>query len=272
MGFLSPTGLISLVFLAALVALYLRERHQRQLEVSSLLLWQVVREETERSRFRPNLLFLLQAALLAVLAFALGRPYWTEQAAPVAIGRAVFVFDTSASMQAIEKGERRFDQARRKASEVLSGLDRGVEVMVVAVEAHPRVALAFTRDHSALSRALEALEPGDGPSRLSLGIQLARSMAGPSQQSLQIYVFTDLPRAELVLAPVRGERLRTFRFGQSDDNVAIAALRVYQSPFQDAGEARGYALVKNYSNREKELELHVSLAARPLVSETLRLK
>ena len=141
---------------------------------------------------------------------------------------------------------------------------------MIAVAAHPRVVVSFTRDRSALARALEALEPNDGPTRLSLGVELARSTASGGG-SLEIDVFTDLPSEAIGVSPSAGERLRYFRFGRSDDNVALAALRVYQNPFQDPQEARGYALVKNYAREPKDLTLHVMLASRPVLDDTLHL-
>ncbi|MBI2964072.1 MAG: VWA domain-containing protein [Deltaproteobacteria bacterium] len=271
MGFSAPYGLVSLLFLVLLVLLHRRRRQQRDLDVSSLLLWQAVPDEPARDRVRPNLLLAVQLALLGALALSVARPYWVERAASVTGGRAVLLFDASASMQTLERGERRFDQARRRAGEVLAGLGEGVEVMMIEVAAHPRVVVAFTRDRSLLARALEGLEPGDGPTRLSLGVQFAHSVAGGGQGPLEIDVFTDLPRQELAFSPAAGERLRYFRFGRSDDNVALAGLRVHQNAFQDADEARGYALVKNYAHRPKELELHVALDAKPVLDETLHL-
>jgi len=270
MGFSSPIGLAALIFVGLLVLLHLRRRLQREVEVSSLLLWEAVRDEPRRGRFRPNVLFALQVVLLGALGIAVARPYWSEQAAPVGGGRTVLVFDVSASMQTIEGGERRFDQARRKAGELIAGLGGDVEVMMIAVAAHPRVVVAFTRDRSALARALEALEPSDAPTRLSLGIQLAHSAAA-GRGPLEIDVFTDLAGETVGFSPSAGERLRFFRFGRTDDNVALAALRVYQNPFQDAGEARGYALVKNFAHQPKELALHVTLASKPVLDETLHL-
>ena len=270
MGFSSPYGLASLVFVGLLVLLHLRHRHRRDVEIPSLLLWRMVRDEPRSGRFRPNLLFALQLALLAALGTAVARPYWAEPASSVTSSRTVFVFDVSASMQAVEGGERRFDQARRRASDLLSGLDRNTEVMMITVAAHPRVVVAFTRDRSLLARALETLEPEDGPTHLSLGIQLAHSAAGAGP--LEIDVFTDLPSDAVGFAPSAGERLRYFRFGRTDDNVALAALRVYQNPFQEAAEARGYALVKNYAHRPKEVALHVALVSKPILDETLHLE
>ena len=80
MGLLAPYGLASLAFLGVLVLLHLRRRQQRELEVSSLLLWQAVRDEPRRGRFRPSLLFALQVALLGALGLAVARP--TGRSAP----------------------------------------------------------------------------------------------------------------------------------------------------------------------------------------------
>src|SRR5258705_92283 len=152
MGFALPYGLASLLFAAALVLLHLRRRQQKELEVSSLLLWEAVRDEPPRGRFRANPLFLLQLA--------------------------------------------------------------------------------------------DSLTTGGS--------------------ALEIDVFTDLPRDEVAFTPSAGERLRYFRFGRSDDNVAVAALRVYQSPFQDADEARGYALVRNYADHGKDVDGHAPLGGKPI--------
>jgi len=271
MGFASPLALASLSFVVLLVFFHLRRNRQREIEVSSLILWQPVPNEPPRGRLRPNLLFFLQLALLGALALAAGRPYWTEHAASVAGGRAVLVFDTSASMQTLERGERRFDQARRRAGELLADLDGNLEVMIIAVAAHPRVVVAFTQDRGSIARALEGLEPDDGPTRLELGVQLAHSLCAAAAGPLEIDVFTDVPREQLAFSPTVGERLRYFRFGRSDDNVALAALRVYQNPFQDAGEAQGYALVRNYAHEPKDLELHVTLDSKPVLDETVHL-
>ena len=271
MGFSSPYGLFSLLVVGLLVLFHLRRRRQQELEVSSLLLWELVDDEPPRGRFRPNLLFLLQLALLGALGFAAARPYWVEPAASVTAARAVLVFDTSASMQMRERGERRFDQARRQAGEILAGLDPQVEIMLIAVSARPRVVVSFTRDRSSLARALEGLEPDDGPTRLELGVELAHSLAAPARGPLEIDVLTDVPRRELTFAPTVGERLRYIRFGQSDDNVALAALRVYQNPFQTVDEASAYAVVQNYAHTAKDVRLHVTLSDKPVLDQALHL-
>ncbi|MGH7821413.1 MAG: vWA domain-containing protein, partial [Candidatus Binatia bacterium] len=190
MGFSYPQGLFSLAFVAVLVWIYLRERRQRALDVPSLLLWRSVREDSRRSRFPVDPLFLLQALLLASLALGVAQPYLERRAAAVELRRAVLVFDTSASMQTIDGRERRFDHARRKAREIVAELPPTEEVMVIAVEARPRIVVAFTADRVTVARAIDALEPADGPGRLSLGVQLARS-AGGGGGGIDILVFTD---------------------------------------------------------------------------------
>ena len=262
LGFARPFGLLALVALAVLVWLRLRERRQRALDVPSLLLWATVRDDRERRRFQIDLSFLLQAAALAAIALALGLPYGSGGADESPARRVVFVFDTSASMQTMEPaGITRFEQARKAARAVLGSLGADDESMVIAVDTQPRVALPLTRDHTAVAAAIEGLEPREGLSRLAFGVQLARS-ARVADVALEIAVFSDLPRDALRLPLGPGEKLRYFRFGRSDDNVAIASLRVDRNPFEEAGTSRAWALVRNYSDRQREAELHVELSGK----------
>lgn len=271
LGFARPLGLLALLALAVLVWLRLRERRQRALDVPSLLLWAAVRDDRERRRFQIDLSFLLQAAAIGAIALALGLPYGTGGAGTAAARRVVLVFDTSASMQTMEPaGVTRFEQARRAARVMIGSLGAGDESMVIAVDTQPRVALALTRDHTAVAAAIEALEPREGLSRLAFGVQLARS-ARTADVELEIAVFTDLPRDSLRLPLGAGEKLRYFRFGRSDDNVAIASLRVDRNPFEEGTASRAWALVRNYSERPREIELHVDLSGKRVQDEKLML-
>ncbi|MEA2626489.1 MAG: hypothetical protein QOD06_2534 [Candidatus Binatota bacterium] len=270
MGFSFPLGLLALVALAVLVWIYLRERRQRPIDVASLLLWEPVREEVKRGRFRPDLLFWLQALLLAALALGLAEPYRVEESAAVSNARTALVFDVSTSMQAAEGGARRFDLARDEAREVLAALEPNAEVMAVAVGSRARVIAPLTRDRGAVAAAIETLEPTGGLSRLAFGVQLARAAREPGSP-FEIDVFTDLPESESAIPLEPGERLRYFRVGTSDRNVAVTALRVYQNPFEEGGGARAYALVRNFSASSQHADLGVTLGGRPLLSDSLDL-
>jgi hypothetical protein len=264
MGFSRPSGLAALSFLAVLFWIYLRERRVRTIQVPSLLLWTSVRDDSERRRFLPEAEFLLQALLLAALAFGLARPY-LRISGVAGVERVVLVFDTSASLQALEGGERRFDRLRRSAQRLLDRYGDGVEWTVVAVDVRPRVILASTRNAGAVARALESLEPSDAPTRLALGLELVRSIA--SGAPAEVFLFTDLPREALASALPPGQRIHHVRVGRTDDNVAIVALRMHQSPFQDPPDARAYARVQNYAHRPKEVVLVATLEGHELRRE-----
>jgi hypothetical protein len=68
------------------------------------------------------------------------------------------------------------------------------------------------------------------------------------------------------------ERLHSVRVGRSDDNVAIAALRVYQNPFQETAEAQAFVLVRNYSRSSKSVELQASLEGKAVLKARLDLE
>src|SRR5207253_432387 len=132
-GILNPTGALALLAVGALVVLYLWDRRRRVVPVATLFLWrQIPARALERRRFRPDLLFLAQLAILLALLGGYLRPF-VEQATPAGDRvRLLVVLDTSASMQAREVGGTRFELVRRRARTLVAQLIGGDEVMLVA--------------------------------------------------------------------------------------------------------------------------------------------
>src|SRR5947207_881712 len=104
-GILNPTGALALLAVGVLVVLYLFDRRRRVVPVATLFLWrQIPARALQRRRFRPDLLFLAQLALLLALIAGYLRPFF-EHAAPTGERvRLLVVLDPSASMQAREAG------------------------------------------------------------------------------------------------------------------------------------------------------------------------
>src|SRR4051794_37378572 len=99
MGILNPAALPLLAALGILIVIYLRERWRNRIEVPSLLLWQVVKEDKARVRhFTPSLLFLLQLLLLALLTGGVLHPFRSRIVTEARGNRHILVVDTSASM------------------------------------------------------------------------------------------------------------------------------------------------------------------------------
>jgi hypothetical protein len=247
--FAEPLALLFSSLYGVLVLFYLWERWRRRIAVPSLLLWETVREDTIRARhFRPDLLFLLQFLLLTSLIVGLARPYWREQAGGQIGGRHIFVLDTSASMQAREQHSSRFEDARSAALQQLRGLGAADEVMLVTAARTPEVVVGFTRNHAAVETALLQRVPTDTSGDLAVALAFTESARQRGDIPTAVDVFTDIPRSQLP-APFR-ETVRVFQVGETDDNLAIEGLQIYQGRFQDYRGARAYVRVENFAHRE----------------------
>jgi hypothetical protein len=249
MSFADPLAFLFTGLYGVLVVLYLWERWRRRVAVPSLLLWEVVREDTIRARrFRPDLLFILQLLLLSSLIFGLARPYLAGAPGTPGGTRHIFILDTSASMQAREARQSRFEQARTQALDLLRGLRRGEEVMLITTAPAPEVLVDFTRDHTAVATALQQAAATDTGCDLGLALAFAESARQRSDTPAEVDVFTDTPRRQL--PPAVRDQARVFQVGETDENIGIEGLQIFQGPFEDFHRARAYVLVENFAHRE----------------------
>lgn len=261
MAFVEPVAFIFAGLYGVLVLFYLWERWRRRVAVPSLLLWEAVREDTIRARrFRPDLLFVLQLLLLACLILGLARPYLRRPAGAPGGGRHIFVLDTSASMQAQEGRSSRFDQARDQARTQLKRLQTDDEVMLVSGAPAPAVQVGFTRDHAAVEKALDQAVSTDTGGDIALALAFVDTLRQRSDLPTEVDVFTDTSRSQLP-EPLR-DQVTVFQVGESDDNIGIEALQIFQGRFQDFRRARAYVLVQNFAHREGHGFLTVRLEDR----------
>src|SRR5881392_1531561 len=105
MPFSTPLALLGLLFVPAVVAMYLLRLRRTETVVPSTLLWQRLAADVEANapwqRLRRSLLFLLQLLLVIVLALLAARPFLER---PAGLARdLVLVVDASASMGAIDE-------------------------------------------------------------------------------------------------------------------------------------------------------------------------
>ena len=104
MSFLSPFAALFALALPIVVVFYLLKRKRVVKLVGSTLLWQKFLADTQASapfqKLRHNWLLILQLLLLALVVFALMRPFLTGNARETNL--RVVILDGSASMQATE--------------------------------------------------------------------------------------------------------------------------------------------------------------------------
>jgi len=258
MGFAEPLALLFGALYGVLIAFYLWERWRRRVAVPSLLLWEAVRDDTLRARrLRPDLLFVLQVLLLGCLIAGLAQPYRRGTEGAAATARRILVIDTSASMQAQESGGTRFAQAQRDALARLRAFGGADEVMLISAGASPEVVVPFTRDRAAIEQALGALQPVDAGADHAVAHAFTESARQRSDLPTTVDVFTDIPRAQLPAA--LRERTTVYQVGESDDNLGVEGLQIYQGRFQDYRDARAYVRVENFAHREGHGVLTVRL-------------
>jgi len=270
-GVLNPTGALGLVAVAVLVALYLYDRRRRVIPVGTLFLWkQVAASPLDRRRFRPDALFLLQLLLLLALVGGYLRPYVQRADARPPGGRLVLVLDVSASMQAREAGETRFDVARRRARGLVDALAPGDEAMLVTAADRAHVVLGWTADPDRVRQRLDALAPLDTPTRLGAALELALGEAR-ARPGTRVAVFTDLPREASGVPADALAAVDYAQIGRTDDNLAIAGLVVDQPPFAALADVTVTVLVRNYGHAARSAVLEASIDGEPWMRRPLAL-
>jgi hypothetical protein len=257
LGVANPVGALAFAALAVLIVLWLRDRRRRELPVASLFLWrQVPPTPIATRRFRPDVLFLLQLALLAALAAGVVRPYFETKIPATAGTRLLLVLDASASMQAREPEGIRFDLARRRARALVAALGSRDEVMILRAGDRAHVWLRWTPDLARALDRLEALEPLDTPTNLTPALELAAGEAR-ARPGTRVVVLTDLPPEASGLGPEELAGVDWMAFGRTDDNVAIASLVVDRPPFQPVRATSATVIVRNYAATARRVGVEV---------------
>ncbi|MFL5709249.1 MAG: BatA domain-containing protein, partial [Chloroflexota bacterium] len=136
MPFTTPLALLGLLFIPAVVAMYLLKLRRDETIVPSTLLWSRLMADVEANapwqKLRRSLLLLLQLLLVAILAVLAARPFLER---PAGLARdVVVVLDTSASMGATDIAPNRLEAAKAGALAALRELPTGGKVSLIAAD------------------------------------------------------------------------------------------------------------------------------------------
>ena len=232
MPFTTPLALLGLLFVPAVIAMYLLKLRRRETIVPSTLLWQRLAADVEANapwqKLRRSLLFLLQLLLVVILALLAARPFLER---PAGLARdLVVIVDTSASMSATDVAPDRLGAAREAAKEALKDLPAGGKVSVIEAGRTARIAVTGTSDIGRVRQAIDGIKPTVSRGDLGDALALAQQLAVQSGDA-EILVATDaalaVPPTTKVDAPIR-----VLRVGdpKGSRNQAIVALAVRTAP------------------------------------------
>jgi hypothetical protein len=250
-----PTTYVSALIgggLVAVVLLYLRQWGRRRVVVSFSPLWKRVLSEadvgTSRRRVLELFSLLLQAAVVVLLALALGRPLVGR-----APGTQAIVLDTSASMLAQKppRGDR-LAAAKQRALELLDRFSDEDRVALVTTGGDARLVFAPTRDHYALRERIASTEPCACEGRLREAVELAR---GVMPDGGAIYVLTDGNES---LEGDTGKDLHVELFGAPAANMGITLFGVRAAPAQP-GRYEAALELSNFSPGNARAQLRISI-------------
>jgi len=230
MPFTTPLALVGLLFIPAVIAMYLLKLRRDETIVPSTLLWTRLVADVEANapwqRLRRSLLLLLQLLLVIALVLLAARPFLER---PAGLARdVVIVIDTSASMAATDVGPDRLEAAKVAALDALRDLPTGGKVSLIAAARSARIVVNETTDLGRVRQALADIAPTSGSGDLGDALELAGKLAARSGDA-QILVATDgalaTPPTTRVEAPIK-----VLAVGRARKNQAIVALAVRTAP------------------------------------------
>lgn len=181
-----------------------RQRHKPVPWAAMRFVQAAWRKTRRRVQFENLLLLLLRMAAIALLAFAIARPFTGAHSPLAGLTESrrdlVVLVDGSASMGWREGVETSFEKAVARARELVHQLDtgRGDRVRVVLCGADPKL-LAWTTPEQALSVIETLTTPADEPMDLARALAKAlefakEDAAGAGQSTLEVRLLTDLQR------------------------------------------------------------------------------
>lgn len=262
MDLLNPAALWWLL-LAAVLLLLARNRTARpRRPVANLYLWAPPAPSAPAQlalrRLRRHWLVMLQAAIIAVIVFALARPLVSWRAQPVAL-----IVDVSSSMGARDGEGTRLDLARHAARAALDALPGGARVRLVAAGAIPTDLGEFAARDPRLRRAIDGLSATAGSGDLARAIRTARTLAG---EAAAVLVFSDGydPRAA-------DDPARWITIGHPAGNQAITSIAARRLP-ANPGDGQVVTTVWNHAAEPVDTEVEITQEDRIVARQALHLE
>jgi hypothetical protein len=230
MPFATPLALLGLLFVPAVVAMYLLKLRRDEAVVPSTLLWTRLVADVEANapwqRLRRSLLFFLQLLLVIALALLAARPFLER---PAGLARdIVLVMDTSASMAATDVVPDRLTAAKQVAIDALKDLPTGGKVSLIAADRTARIVVNESGDLARVRQAIESIPVTQTRGDLGDALELASKLAARSGDA-QVLVATDAALASKPTARVSAP-IKVLSVGRERRNQAIVALAVRTSP------------------------------------------
>lgn len=214
MNFINPWGFLALIGIPVIVLMYILKQKFKKHEVSSMMLWKKVLEQSEgqkwRQKLRRNLLMFFQLIAVALTAFALANPFILAQAQRQDY---VLVLDASFSMQATDESPTRFEKAREDMNQLIDNTPNNTLFSVVVLDDSPSVLVNKSTEKTVVKNSLMNIQPKSTGTDEEALTSLLKVLEGDI--GANVYIFTD----KNIDTGING--VNTVVYGESDNNCAI---------------------------------------------------
>ena len=198
MAFLNPLFLFGLLATGIPLVIHIWNRRRVvTIDFSSLIFITAAhRENARRFQLRQLLILLLRMAIIALIAFALARPFLTL-GLPVASVRAktdvIIVLDNSYSMAYQDVNGIRLDKAKALATDIIDTLRHGDSAALILMSDIPTpVFRQLTPDIESVTAAINDTETSYRTTNVQPSLELAHEILAESKQlNKEIYLISD---------------------------------------------------------------------------------
>lgn len=249
-GWENPLGWLAFLSLVPFFILYLVRPKPVELEVPSLMFFMkshhVEKEHSFFKRFRVDALFFLQLLILILLSFYFISPF-TNLGGSILVDHAVFVLDTSASMQV----DNRFQEAKQFVKDNLAQSNT-----LILINNNPRLA---GEDLSAgdAKRVIDQIQVTDGRSNIGDSLMLVNQYIHGEES--KVYVVSDfISTGGVSLEAARNAlkakniipEIHSVKHQKKHSNVGIVDIR--------PDEESSTIYFKNYDDIEKKISFSIN--------------
>jgi hypothetical protein len=272
MTWLNPTAFALLATIPVIILLHALRYRRRDVQVSTLFLWERVMREAQGTlglrRLVQNLPLLLQILLVLLLTAALAKPTLTS---PVAQNKdIVLVLDVSASMQTRTPQGTRFALAQQRALDILETLPSDKQMAVIAAGRQPQVVAFFTPEKALLRQALSDLQVTDASGNMREAVLLALSFTQGSRTH-EVVVIGDGAYRQLADLVLPSNHIRHIQITGGEKNVGITRLAFRKlSGAEEQQEA--LLSVKNFARHPVDVPVRLTLRQQRLLERQFALQ
>jgi len=192
MRLLSPNGLWFLVLIPIFVLMYILKQRYEEKQIPSLYLWQQAVMDMDATspfqKLKKNILFFLQLLVLLLCIFAMTNPliWWKNNN----YQNIVIVIDTSGSMSALGEKDKKLEEAKQKAAELINSLSSGTRITLISASKNIKVEVSGSAEKKEVLNKLKTIAPTNSAGSIEDTYSLVKAICQQYQSYRAVY-FTD---------------------------------------------------------------------------------